>query len=179
MARAGRGDRVAASALVLRHTDKIMGACYRMLGERAAAEDATQETFLRLWTHAGSWRDTGAKFETWLYRVAMNICLDRLRKRGREAPEDAAPEQIDGTLRADQAMVEDERRAAVQAAVDALPDRQRLAVTLCHYQELSNIEAAAIMEASVEAVESLLARARRTLRARLTPARTELMEGRA
>ncbi|MEM9170800.1 MAG: RNA polymerase sigma factor [Pseudomonadota bacterium] len=167
VARAGRGDRLAASALVVRHTDKIMAACYRMLGERAAAEDACQETFLRLWKNAARWRPKGAKFETWLYRVAMNVCLDRLRRRGREAPEEAAPEQIDDAPSAEADLIREETRRRVDAAVAALPERQRLAVTLCHFQELSNIEAAEILNASVEAVESLLARARRTLKARL------------
>ena len=179
VARAGKGDQLAASTLVLRHTDKIMGVCFKMLGSRDQAEDATQETFLRLWKSAARWRPQGAKFETWLYRVAMNICFDRLRKRGREAPEDAAPEQIDKAPRADAMMMQEERALIIQKAMAALPDRQRMAITLCHYQELSNIEAAEIMEASVEAVESLLSRARRSLREKLTPVRHELMEGSA
>lgn len=177
MARAGRGDRAAASALVLRHADKILAVSARMLGDRAAAEDAAQETFLRLWKHAGRWKPQGAKFETWLYRIAMNICLDRLRRRGRELPEEAAPERPDHALRADELLAADERRAAVEQALAELPERQRLAITLCHYQELSNIEAADVMQISVEAVESLLARARRTLRDRLLAQRAELMEG--
>jgi RNA polymerase sigma-70 factor (ECF subfamily) len=163
--------------LVLRHTDRIFAASYRMLGDRAGAEDAVQETFLRLWKNAARWKPQGAKFETWLYRVAMNVCLDRLRKRGREAPEEAAPEQVDSSPRADQQMISEERRAAVERALAGLPERQRLAITLCHYQELSNIEAAEIMEISVEAMESLLARGRRTLRDLLWERRGELTEG--
>ena len=177
VARAGRGDRAAASVLVLRHTDRIFSACWRMLGERSAAEDATQETFLRLWKNAARWRPQGAKFETWLYKVAMNLCLDRLRRRGREAPEDAAPEQADAAMRADERLIAEERRQAVEDALARLPERQRLAVALCNYQELSNIEAAEIMEISVEAVESLLARARRSLRDMLIARREELLEG--
>ena len=163
----------------MRHTDKVMGVCYKMLGERSAAEDATQETFLRLWKHASGWKKKGAKFETWLYRVAMNICLDRLRKRGREAPEEAAPEQIDPAMGADATMIATERGLLVEKAIAALPKRQRMAITLCHYQELSNIETAKIMDTSVEAVESLLSRARRTIRENLLPIKEELMEGRA
>ncbi|MBI1365796.1 MAG: RNA polymerase sigma factor [Alphaproteobacteria bacterium] len=177
VARAGRGDRAAASALVLRHTDRIFAASYRMLGDRAAAEDATQETFLKLWKNAARWRPQGAKFETWLYKVAMNACLDRLRKRGREAPEDAAPEMTDGAPRADDILIAAERRDAVAAAIAALPERQREAIVLCHYQELSNIEAAKIMDVSVEAIESLLARGRRALKDALIERREELMEG--
>ncbi|MGE0410301.1 MAG: RNA polymerase sigma factor [Amphiplicatus sp.] len=177
VARAGRGDRAAASTLVLRHTDRIFAASWRMLGERAAAEDATQETFLRLWRHAARWRPGAAKFETWLYKVAMNICLDKLRKRGREAPEEAAPERADEAARADDALIAEERRRAVGEAMARLSERQRLAVTLCNFEERSNIEAAEIMGVSIEALESLLARGRRALRDMLLSRREELMEG--
>mgnify|MGYP001329633266 FL=1 len=175
--RAGRGDRLAASKLVVRHTDRVFAASYRMLRDRAAAEDVTQETFLRLWKNAAKWRPQGARIETWLYRVAMNLCLDRLRRTKREAPEEAAPERADPALGADEAMEADERRRAVDAALAELPERQREAITLCHYQELSNIEAAEILGVSVEAIESLLARGRRALRDKLMSRRAELMEG--
>lgn len=146
-----------------------------MLGAKHAAEDAAQETFLRLWRHAPRWKPRGAKFETWLYRVAMNICLDHLRKTKREAPEEAAPESADPTDRPDDVFFADEKRFAVDAAVARLPARQRMAITLCHFQELSNIEAAKIMGTSVEALESLLARGRRALRDDLRPLRENLM----
>jgi len=175
VARAGRGDRAAAAMLVERHTNRIYAASFKMLGAKDRAEDATQETFLRLWRNAAKWKPQGAKFETWLYRVAMNICLDQIRKRKREAPEEAAPEQIDQGARPDDAYFIGERRFAIDEALDALPPRQREAITLCHFQELSNIEAAEIMEVSVEALESLLARGRRALRARLEPLRESLM----
>ena len=174
VARAGRGDQRAAATLVERHTDKIYAVCFRTLRSRAAAEDAAQETFLRLWKNAAKWRPQGAKFETWLYRVAMNICLDQLRKTKREAPADAAPEQVDGGLRQDDQIFAAERRSAVDAALKTLPARQRAAISLCHYQELGNIEAAKIMGVSVEALESLLARGRRGLRERLAPLRENL-----
>lgn len=175
--RAGRGDRTAAGELILRHSDRVMGVCYRMLGERAAAEDAAQETFLKLWRNAAKWEPRGAKFSTWLYRVASNVCLDRLRRGGREAPEEAAPERIDDAPHADERLMAADRAAAVHAAIAQLPERQRLAIALCHYEELSNIEAAAVMETTVEAVESLLGRARRGLRRTLAPMREELLEG--
>jgi len=145
-----------------------------MLKTRHGAEDATQETFLRLWRHAARWRPRGVKFETWLYRVAMNICLDQLRKTRREAPEEAAPEMIDHGPRPDEALFRAEQRFAIDDALEMLPDRQRLAVTLRHFQELSNIEAADIMGVSVDALESLLARGRRNLRGRLAPMRAQL-----
>lgn len=144
-----------------------MAICYRMLGERSAAEDAVQETFLRLWTNAHQWRPQGAKFSSWLIRVAMNQCLDRLRRSGREAPEDAAPERADDAPAADERMEADEQAVVVRAAVAGLPERQRQAIILSHYEEMSNIEIADIMETSVEAVESLLGRGRRQLRVQL------------
>lgn len=173
--RAGLGDKAAAAQLVERHTRMIYASSYRMLGSAAAAEDAVQETFLRLWRHAGKWKPQGAKFETWLYRIAMNYCLDQLRKTKREAPEEAAPERADSGDRQDQKIFAAERRFAIDEALEKLPERQKLAITLCHYQEMSNIEAAEVMDVSVEALESLLARGRRALRTSLAPMREHLM----
>lgn len=173
--RAGRGDRHAASRLIARHSPKILAVCIRMLGDRPAAEDCAQETFLKLWRTADRWTPGRAKFETWLYRVATNACIDRLRRRRPDAAEedglevaDTAPLAIDGLIAA-------ERTRTVDAALGALPERQRLALVLCHYQEMSNADAAAVMEVSVDAFESLLARARRSLKESLAPSRAELM----
>lgn len=177
VARAGKGDRIAASALVLRHSDRVMAATWRLLGDRAAAEDATQETFLRLWTNAARWKPQGAKFGTWLIRVATNICYDRLRRRGREAPQEAAPELADRAPAADALLMAEDRKRAVIGALQGLPERQRAAIELCHYQELSQAQAAQALDISVEALESLLARARRALRDALIARREELRDG--
>lgn len=177
VARAGRGDRIAAGALVMRHTDKIFAASLRMLGNRAAAEDVTQETFLRLWKNAGRWRSGEARIDTWLYKVAMNLCIDHQRKHRREAPGEAAPERADPAPRADDRLAASERQAEVAAAISTLPERQRMAITLSHFEELSNSETAEILGISIEAVESLLARGRRALKDRLVARRAELMEG--
>lgn len=175
VARAGRGDRLAATALVVRHTDRLMATCYRLCGDRSFAEDAVQETFLRMWKNAGKWRPGGARLETWLYRVAMNVCIDRFRRQRHEAPADAAPEAPDDAPNAVERLMQSERDKALLAALAALPERQRAAIAFCHFQEFSNIETAEIMEISVEAVESLLARGRRALRERLSDRRGELM----
>ncbi len=177
VARAGRGDRAAASVLVARHSQKVLALCGRILFDRASAEDAAQETFLKLWENAARWKPQGARLETWLYRVATNACLDRLRRRKREAPDEEGVDYVDGSPTAIEHLEEDQRRRVIEDALASLPERQRIAMTLCHYQELSNIEAAATMEISVEAVESLLARARRSLKAALIGQRDELMEG--
>lgn len=172
--RAGRGDRLAASRLIARHSARVFAVCLRMMGDRASAEDAAQETFLKLWRSADRWRPGRAKFETWLYRVAANACIDRLRQRRPEAPVEEAPEIADEAPLADQGLVAAERRRAVDAALAALPDRQRIAIVLCHYQELSNADAAAALDVSVDALESLLARARRSLKESLAPLRAAI-----
>ena len=98
--------------------------------------------------------------------MALNLCYDRLRRR-REVLTDAPPERIDDGPAPDQGLLSAETGARVDAALSRLPDRQREAIVLCHYQELTNIEAAALMEVSVEALESLLSRGRRALRVSL------------
>src|ERR1700754_3777604 len=90
VARAGQGDRTAAQALMGRHLPKMLTLARRMLGDPAEAEDAVQDVFLKLWTHAARWQPGKAKFETWLYRVTLNACYDRLRRRGTEPLEAAA-----------------------------------------------------------------------------------------
>src|SRR5581483_6666198 len=90
VARAGRGDRAAAARLIARHSAKLLTVARRMLGGQAEAEDAVQDVFLKLWTHAARWRPGAAKFETWLYRVTLNACYDRLRRRAPEPLEAAA-----------------------------------------------------------------------------------------
>ena len=177
VARAGRGDRLAASLLIERHSPLVLSLCRRVLRNHASAEDAAQETFLKLWEGAAKWRSNGAKIETWLYRVASNACLDRLRQKKREAPEEAGDVQIDGAPSAVDRLSANDRKRAVEAALAALPDKQRIVMTLRHYQELTNIEIAATMTMSVEAVESLLSRGRRSLKDALAGRREELMEG--
>jgi RNA polymerase sigma factor (sigma-70 family) len=131
-----------------------------------AAEDVAQEAMLRVWKQAPGWQPGQARFDTWLHRVATNLCYDRLRKK-REVLTDVLPERADAQPLADQRMTQTEDARRVRTAIEALPDRQRQAIVLCHFQELSNIEAAGIMDVSVEALESLLARGRRGLKAAL------------
>ncbi|MBV8978846.1 MAG: RNA polymerase sigma factor [Alphaproteobacteria bacterium] len=164
--RAGAGDRAAAQALMARHLPKMLSLARRMLGSQSEAEDAVQDAFLKLWTHAARWTPGKAKFETWLYRVTMNKCYDRLRKRPAANLEEAA-DVPDPAPRADRALETADMSAEIEAALAALPERQRAAIVLCHHQERGNVEAAEILGVSVEALESLLARGRRALRSRL------------
>jgi RNA polymerase sigma-70 factor (ECF subfamily) len=170
--RAGQGDRAAAQALMARHLPKMLTLARRMMGSQAEAEDAVQDTFLKLWTHAARWQPGKAKFETWLYRVTVNKCYDRLRKRS-GANLDEAAEIADPAPAADSVLENAALAGEIETALAALPERQRAAILLCHHQERGNIEAAEILGISVEALESLLARGRRTLRSRLGHLREE------
>ena len=165
IARAARGDRHAQSALVHRHTPRVYALARRMLSDDMAAEDVVQETFIRAWKAMATW-EPRARLATWLHRVALNQCYDQLRKR-REIPMDEPPDHQDPALGPAAGMDQAERVARIEAEIAALPERQRAALVLCRLEGHTNIEAAEIMEVSVEALESLLARARRTLRMRL------------
>lgn len=167
LVRVAKGDPAAVRALVARKLPRLLSLAQRMLGESAEAEDVAQETFVRAWKQAGTWKPGGARFDTWLHRVALNLCYDRLRRR-REVIMDDPPERPDEGPAPDRGLLAEDVGRRVAAAMAALPDRQREAVTLCHYQELGNIEAAALMGVSVEALESLLARGRRALRKTLS-----------
>jgi len=164
--RAAGGNRAAQAALVNRNMPIIFRVAYRMLQDRAEAEDVTQETFLRAWKVLPDWQPK-AKFSTWACTVALNLCRDRLRKK-KLVLMDQVPERVDTALRPEEALASQQAQAGITARIAELPDRQREALTLCALEGLTNIEAAASMNVSVHALESLLARARRTLRASLT-----------
>lgn len=165
--RIGAGDARAAETLVRKHLTRIHALAQRMLGDRAEAEDVAQEVFLRAWREAPKWRPGGAKFETWMHRVALNLCYDRLRRRREATDPDAGLTTPDPAPAADEVWLARQRAMRVQAALAALPERQRAAIAMCHFEEMSQADAAAALELSVDALESLLARGRRTLRASL------------
>lgn len=164
LTRFAAGDGEAAQMLSARHLGRVLSLAGRMLGDSAEAEDVAQETLLRAWRIAPTWDPNGAKFSTWLHRVALNLCYDRLRKR-RNASLDEAPEVEDETPSVSARMVASQEASALRAAIQTLPERQRAAIMLRHFDECSNPEIAATLEVSVEAVESLLARGRRRLKA--------------
>lgn len=162
--RIGAGDAAAVQAMVARKLPRILALATRMLGDAAEAEDVAQETFLRIWRHASGWRQERARFDTWIHRVALNLCYDRLRRR-REWTADELPEVADERPLPDALPGDVGRR--VQQALQRIAPRQREAIVLVYYQEMSNIEAAGAMQVSIDALESLLARGRRSLQAML------------
>lgn len=172
------GDRDAARLLTDRLAPLAMAHAFRLLGNRAEAEDVTQDAMMRLWRIAPEWRQGEAKVSTWLYRVVANLATDRLRRRKRAGPPlDQVPEMADGAGPVDEQLQDKARVDALQSALGELPERQRQAVVLRHIEGLANPEIAAIMEISTEAVESLTARGKRSLVAALAPRRDELGYG--
>jgi RNA polymerase sigma-70 factor (ECF subfamily) len=185
MRRAGSGDKAAFALLVRRHLARATALAQRIVGNRSDAEEIVQEAFLRCWQKAPEWRPANdraskaqlanvddqidgtrvstAQFGTWLYRVLVNLCLDRRRRPqpiGIEAAEEVPDTAADGF----QETSRGETSRRVQAAMAQLPERQRAALALCYFEDMGNIEAAAALEISIGALESLLVRARRALR---------------
>lgn len=174
MGRVSAGDQHAATVLVDRHLAAITAFARRMLGSAADAEDVAQEVFLRLWQQAGRWQPGRARLRTWLTRIALNLCLDRLRRRP-AVPLDAVAEPIDTADLPGAALHRAALARKVEAALLALPERQRAALALVHYQEMRQGDAATALGISVEALESLLARGRRSLRQTLAGDRDDLL----
>jgi RNA polymerase sigma-70 factor (ECF subfamily) len=162
MERVSRGDAVAFQILVDSGISRILAVARRMLGDDMEAEDVAQDVFLRLWRQADKWDGGRAKVSTWLYRVTVNSCIDRLRAR-REDTVKELPELAHQATQV-QAMEEEDLQRYMDEALQALPERQRTALVLFHYEDLSMSAVSEIMDASVEAVESLLGRGRRTLK---------------
>lgn len=166
IAAVARGDSSAFRAVVERHAPAIHRLAYRMLGDAGDAEDVVQESLVRLWDHAGEWRSTGGGVPGWLRRVATNLCLDRIRRSARVS-DTALPDRADPAAPADTKLDAERLGLVVQRVVLELPERQRAAVVLTYYEELSNAAAAELLAMSVKGFESLLFRGRASLRAML------------
>jgi RNA polymerase sigma-70 factor (ECF subfamily) len=180
MLRVKQGDATAFAALVEKYKQPVMNLAWRTLRDETEAEDLAQNVFVQAWKSAGRYQAT-AKFSTWLFTIARNLCLNEIRRRTRHPAE-----SLDQTREDDGEQplfqVEDKRLAAapdellrgelerkVDEALAALPENQRLALALCKQEELSYEEIAEVLDCSLSATKSLIHRARETLKARLKP----------
>lgn len=168
MARVQRRDQEAFTRLLDRHLQSLQRFLLRTIGNAADADEVAQEAFLRIWSHARQWQPDRVKFTTWLYRIARNHAIDRHRKR-RESTGEDLNEIVDDAPDTAQTIDAERRQRMLRAAIERLPERQRTALTLCHFDGLSNSDAADVLEVTVEALESLLSRARKSLKAALRP----------
>jgi RNA polymerase sigma-70 factor (ECF subfamily) len=164
--RIAQGDAEAFRKLMSRHMQRSMRLAVRISGNASDAEEVVQEAFLRLWTKADTWQPGRGKFTTWFFRILVNLCLDR-KRRPAPLPLEVAGDPPDPGRSATAKIYQDEVGREVARAIGELPDRQRVALVLCYYEELSNLEAAQALQISVSALEALLVRARRTLKNKL------------
>jgi RNA polymerase sigma-70 factor (ECF subfamily) len=178
MASIAAGDQAAFAALVGQESSRLLRFARSLLAASPAeAEEVVQEALLRLWQQAPDWEPNG-RVSTWLHQVAYRLCIDNIRRRRPsveiETVEEALPD--DGTG-ADQRLIRMDEVSAVRAAIERLPERQKTALLLCHFQDMSQAEASAVMGIGESAYESLLARARRRLRVLIEDGGPEKNEG--
>jgi RNA polymerase sigma-70 factor, ECF subfamily len=165
MGQVSRGDEAAFRRLARRHARKALALARRMTATEADAEEIVQEAMVRVWTHAPRWRPQAA-FRTWLYRVIVNLCLNRRRQRS-FVPLKQAGDPADPSLSAIEKIERRQVDDLVFNAVLGLPKRQQAAIVLTYYEGLSNAETAAVLDTTISSVEALLVRAKRTLRLEL------------
>ena len=163
LVRVAAGEEEAFRGLVDRHLPTVLAIARRMLRDDAEAEDVAQETLLRLWRNAAGLELGPHGVRPWLRRVASNLCIDRVRARRNTLVVETVPEETAPPAQV-RHLAERDLGARVDAALKALPERQRLALTLFHFEGMSQIEVGKVLDISDEAVESLLARARRALK---------------
>lgn len=178
MLRVKAGDQSAFDYLVQKYRRPLVGFMYRMARNTAAAEDLAQEVFLRVYRSRQTY-EASAKFTTWLYRIATNLAVNHARDTRHERPEVTVSldepneeqgttlELPDGTLSAEQNLVRRERLIAIRSKVEALPERQRLAVVMHKYQQMDYKQISEVLKLSESATKSLLFRAYETLREQL------------
>jgi RNA polymerase sigma-70 factor (ECF subfamily) len=168
MRRIAERDEHAFRRLADRHLDRILALARKLMGSAAASEDVAQEALLRIWLNAAGWRPEKSRLSTWIYTITYRLCLDRLRSQ-RTQPLDDAFELADPAPGAFEALALAEERHRLAAAMAALQPRQRAAVTLFYYEELSGPDAAAVLGLSLRAFWSLLHRARQSIQQQISP----------
>lgn len=169
------GSAAAFSVLVERHATRHVAFAERVTGSRSDAEDVVQDCFIKLWNAPEKFNPEKARFGTWFYRVVMNRCLDGKRKKS-PLPLPDNFDQVDDGPGPDCGMEGLQLAARMKDALDALPERQKAALVLTYYEELSNQDAASVMDMNIKALESLLLRARRSLSKHLADSKHDLLE---
>jgi RNA polymerase sigma-70 factor (ECF subfamily) len=169
-----KGDQSAYQAVVKEHLKPISHYAYRLLGNQKDTEDIAQEVFLKLWVNAATWKPEKSKLTTWLHRITHNLCVDYLRKHSRVQTQDNFEEHLidsseetndhNANFTQQDLNRDSEKIRILDSALNQLPENQRSAILLCTVQNFSNKEAAAIMDVSVKALESIIARAKRSLK---------------
>jgi RNA polymerase sigma-70 factor, ECF subfamily len=181
MGRIGLGNKHAFEVLIHRHQRSVLNFIFRFMGNRSDAEDLTQEVFLRIWKAAGTYKSE-AKFTTWLYRITTNLCLNKqhaIRIRRLFAKSHAQEQRWDSkdafsigenteSKTPEDHLIDSEQSAHLLNAIHTLPTSQRIAIVLKIYDEMSYQEISQIMDRSISAVDSLLIRAKKNLRRKLT-----------
>lgn len=171
-ARLAARDAAALRDVIALHAGMLNRIAYRMTGDAHEAEDIVQEALLRLWDHApkiaarhlvGSQSAGALRLGAWLNRVVTNLAIDRLR-RARRLSDGEVPDSEDDAPLADALIETDQQNHSARAFIAALPERQRAAIVLTYYEELSNAAAAEALDMNIKAFESLLLRARTALR---------------
>jgi len=178
MLRVKAGDQPAFDYLVQKYRRPLVSFMYRMARNAGVAEDLAQEVFLRVYRSRESY-EASAKFTTWLYRIATNLAVNHARDTRHERPEVVVsldePDEAtgmtmdlaDGEITAEQAMLRRERLMGIRRKIEALPERQRLAVVMHKYQQMDYRQIAEVLQLSESATKSLLFRAYETLREQL------------
>jgi RNA polymerase sigma-70 factor (ECF subfamily) len=175
MARIVERDRTAFATIAERHAVVALGLAQRIVRNTADAEDVVQESLTRLWIFADRWNPDAARFSSWFYRIVTNQAISKLRRKTTDSL-DGIEEPSDNNPGPHALLAGREIGNAIEQAMERLPDRQRAAIALCYDQGLSCAEAADAMNVSVGTMESLLFRARRSLREWLAPIAAELGE---
>jgi RNA polymerase sigma-70 factor (ECF subfamily) len=180
MLRAKRGDRAAFAELVEKYKQPVMNFIYRTLRDEIEAEDLAQNVFLQAYKSRGRYRQT-AKFSTWLFTIARNLCLNEIRRRSRhpaESIEESHAEHEDqprqqyedkSQIAPPDKLLQGELAQKIGEALAGLPENQRTAILLCRQDELSYEEIAEVLDCSLSATKSLIHRGRETLKEKLKP----------
>jgi RNA polymerase sigma-70 factor (ECF subfamily) len=166
MARVASGDHPAFRRLMALHMGRAIRVAETVVRNGGEADDIAQEAFIRIWRSAGAFDPSRARFTTWMHRIVVNLAIDRRRRAGSDAVEISEDIPCDESGALD-VLIEAEQQRAVQVALAQLPERQRAAIALFHFEGLSGRASAEAMNLSESAFDSLLTRARTTLKHRV------------